>query len=85
MSRIVIALGGNALGNTPKEQQERIDNAAPALIGLIKQGHEIIISHGNGPQVGIINSAMNYAAQCGPRTPYMPFAECGAMSQGFIG
>ena len=43
MSRIVIALGGNALGNTPKEQQERIDNAAPALIGLIKQGHEIII------------------------------------------
>ena len=45
MSRIVIALGGNALGNTPKEQQERIDNAAPALIGLIKQGHEIIISH----------------------------------------
>ena len=38
MSRIVIALGGNALGNTPKEQQERIDNAAPALIGLIKQG-----------------------------------------------
>lgn len=54
MSRIVIALGGNALGNTPKEQQERIDNAAPALTGLIKQGHEIIISHGNGPQVGMI-------------------------------
>jgi len=52
MSRIVIALGGNALGNTPAEQQQMIDNAAPALIGLIKQGHEIIVSHGNGPPGG---------------------------------
>ena len=53
MSRIVIALGGNALGNTAQEQQERIEQAAPSLIGLIKQGNEILVSHGNGPQVGI--------------------------------
>ncbi len=53
MSRIVIALGGNALGNTAQEQQERIEQAAPSLIGLIKQGNEILVSHGNGPQVGM--------------------------------
>lgn len=52
MSRIVIALGGNALGNTPKEQQERIDNAAPALIGLIKQGHEISSAMETAPRWG---------------------------------
>ena len=54
MSRIVIALGGNALGNTAQAQQERIEQAAPSLIGLIKQGNEILVSHGNGPQVGMI-------------------------------
>lgn len=48
MARIVIALGGNALGNTPAEQRERVAAACPALVGLIHQGHEIIISHGNG-------------------------------------
>ena len=50
MSRIVIALGGNALGSSPEEQQEMIEAACPSLIGLISQGHEIIISHGNGPR-----------------------------------
>lgn len=83
--RIVVALGGNALGNTPSEQQRQVRIAAETIAGLAAQGHELVIGHGNGPQVGIINSAMNYAAQNGPHTPYMPFAECGAMSQGFIG
>ena len=46
MARIVIALGGNALGNNPAEQREKIENACPALVGLISQGHEIIVSHG---------------------------------------
>ena len=83
--RIVAALGGNALGNTPAEQIRAVRKASEAIAGLAAQGHELIIGHGNGPQVGIINSAMNYAAESGPMIPSMPFAECGAMSQGFIG
>ena len=83
--KIVIALGGNALGNTPKEQQERIDNAAPALIGLIKQGHEIIISHGNGPQVGMISKAFEIGARHDSGICPMELMECTAMSQGYIG
>lgn len=85
MSRIVIALGGNALGNNPKEQQQQIDDAAPALIGLIKQGHEIIVSHGNGPQVGVIKSALDTAAKTDTKIPSFELPECTAMSQGYIG
>lgn len=85
MSRILIALGGNALGNNPKEQQEMIDKAAPSLVGLIKQGHEIIISHGNGPQVGMINLAFETAAKHNDRIPKFELPECTAMSQGYIG
>lgn len=83
--RIVVALGGNALGNTPQEQISQVRFAAEIIADLVAEGHEIVIGHGNGPQVGIINAAMNYAAVNGPCTPYMPFPECGAMSQGFIG
>ena len=85
MARIVIALGGNALGSTPAEQRDRVAAACPALVGLIHQGHEIIISHGNGPQVGMINNAFAYAAANDDKTPDMPFPEAGAMSQGYIG
>ena len=67
--RIVVALGGNALGNTPAQQLKQVRAAAGIIADLAGEGHELIIGHGNGPQVGIINSAMNYAAQCGPRTP----------------
>lgn len=83
--RIVIALGGNALGNNPEEQLELVKNTAKAIVDLIKEGHEIMIGHGNGPQVGMINLAMEYASQEGANTPTMPFPECGAMSQGYIG
>lgn len=83
--RIVIALGGNALGNTAEEQIEHVRVASEIIAELAAEGHELIIGHGNGPQIGIINSAMNYASTSGPCTPYMPFPECGAMSQGFIG
>lgn len=85
MSRIVIALGGNALGDTPAEQRERIAAAAPALVGLIAQGHEIIVSHGNGPQVGAIHLAFDVASTTTDRVPAMPLPECTAMSQGYIG
>ena len=85
MARIVIALGGNALGNNPKEQQEMIEAACPALVGLISQGHEIIVSHGNGPQVGMIHLAFDIASQADAKVAAMPLQECTAMSQGYIG
>ena len=85
MSRIVIALGGNALGTTAQEQRDCIDAATPSLVGLIAQGHEIIVSHGNGPQVGAINLAFDVAAQHTDKVTAMDLPECTAMSQGYIG
>ncbi len=84
MSRIVVALGGNALGNSPKEQLEIVKETAKSLTDLVQAGHEIIITHGNGPQVGMIFNAL---AAVDPTTTEddMPFPECGAMSQGYIG
>ena len=83
--RIVVALGGNALGNTPEEQLKLVKNTAKSIVEMTKEGYEVIVGHGNGPQVGMINLAMDYAANGEVKTPYMPFAECGAMSQGYIG
>ena len=83
--RIVIALGGNALGNTPDQQLKLVRGTAKVIVDMAKEGYEIIVGHGNGPQVGMINLAMDYAANGSAGTPYMPFAECGAMSQGYIG
>ena len=85
MARVVIALGGNALGKTPKEQMEMIHNATPSLIGMIEQGHEIIVSHGNGPQVGMINLAFDVASQHNDKIAQFELPECTAMSQGYIG
>ncbi len=85
MSKIVIALGGNALGNNPKEQVEMIEKAAKPLVGLIKDGHEIIVSHGNGPQVGTIKLAFDTASAVNDKVCEMELAECTAMSQGYIG
>ncbi len=81
MSRYVISLGGNALGKDPGEQRELLKTVAYAILPLIEEGHSIVIVHGNGPQVGMINLAFNESDS----TPDMPFAECGAMSQGYIG
>lgn len=83
--KVVIALGGNALGFTPKEQRDAVDFVAETISKLVKSGNQIIIGHGNGPQVGIINLAMDYAANGEVKTPSMPLVECGAMSQGYIG
>ena len=85
MSRIVIALGGNALGKTPGEQLSLLSNVAKIIVELIKDGNEIVLTHGNGPQVGQIALAMEYALNGGAGTPSMPFPECGSMSQGYIG
>ncbi|MGT2934152.1 carbamate kinase [Streptococcus catagoni] len=84
MAKIVVALGGNALGNSPEEQLRLVKNTAKSLVALIKEGHEVVISHGNGPQVGAINLGMNFAAEQGQGAAF-PFPECGAMSQGYIG
>ena len=85
MKKIVLALGGNALGNTPEEQKEAVKNTAKSIVDLVEQGNKVIISHGNGPQVGMINLAMDAASKSDAKTPQMPFPECGAMSQGYIG
>ncbi|MDH8679615.1 carbamate kinase [Fusibacter bizertensis] len=83
--KIVVALGGNALGNSPKEQLELVKLTAKPIVDLIEAGHEVILAHGNGPQVGMINLAMSTSAESSSHTPEMPFPECGAMSQGYIG
>ena len=83
--RIVIALGGNALGNTPYEQLALVRETAKPIVDLIEQGNEVVIAHGNGPQVGMINLGMGTAAEAKAIKSDMPFPECGAMSQGYIG
>ena len=85
MARIVIALGGNALGNNPEEQKELVQLPAQKIVSLIKLGHEVVIGHGNGPQVGMIYNAFADAKKVNPKTPLVPFAEAGGMSQGYIG
>lgn len=81
MSRYVVSLGGNALGKNAQEQKELLKIVAKPIVDLIKEGHEVVIAHGNGPQVGMINLAFSESNS----TPNMPFPECGAMSQGYIG
>lgn len=83
--RIVIALGGNALGKTPEEQLALVSGTASTIVDLVEEGYDVVIGHGNGPQVGMVNLAFEYAAAGGGGTPPMPFPECGAMTQGYIG
>ena len=85
MSKIVIALGGNALGKNPSEQLSLLKDVAKIIVDLVKDGNKIILTHGNGPQVGQIALAMEYASNGEAGTPMMPFPECGSMSQGYIG
>lgn len=83
--KIVVALGGNALGKTPEEQLELVKETAKQIVKIVSDGHEVVVVHGNGPQVGMINLAFDSSYQNETGTPLMPFAECGAMSQGYIG
>ena len=83
--KIVIALGGNALGNNLPEQMAAVKETAKAIADLIEEGHEVVISHGNGPQVGMINLAMGELAKADPDNPVAPLSVCVAMSQGYIG
>ena len=81
MAKYVVSLGGNALGNNAEEQKEALIKVADAIVDLIKDKNEVAIVHGNGPQVGMINLAFETSKE----TPNMPFPECGAMSEGYIG
>lgn len=81
MAKYVVSLGGNALGNNCEEQKIALIKVADAITDLIMDGHQVAIVHGNGPQVGMINLAFESSKE----TPNMPFAECGAMSEGYIG
>ncbi len=85
MSKIVIALGGNALGKNPQEQLTLLKSVATTIVNLVKEGNQTVLTHGNGPQVGQIFLAMDYSSNGDAGTPKMPFPECGSMSQGYIG
>ena len=84
--RIVIALGGNALGKNLPEQMEAVRHTARAIVDLIEQGNEVVVAHGNGPQVGMIQEAMTQLTRSNPEK-YIPcpLSVCVAMSQGYIG
>ena len=84
--RIVIALGGNALGKNLPEQMEAVKHTARAIVDLIEQGNEVVVAHGNGPQVGMIQEAMTQLTRSDPEK-YIPcpLSVCVAMSQGYIG
>ncbi len=84
--RIVIALGGNALGSNLPEQMIAVKQTAKAIADLIEQGHQVVIAHGNGPQVGMIQNAMTELTRSDPEK-YIPcpLSVCVAMSQGYIG
>lgn len=81
--KIVIALGGNALGNTPEEQLKLVQRTAKYIVELA-ECYDIVVTHGNGPQVGMINMALEVSHDT-INTPQVAFPECGAMSQGYIG
>jgi carbamate kinase len=84
--KVVVALGGNALGKNLPEQMVAVTEAVKPIADLIEEGHEVVISHGNGPQVGMISEAMMMLTRSNPEK-YVPcpLSVCTAMSQGYIG
>lgn len=83
--RIVIALGGNALGKNLPEQMQAVKETSKAIADLIEAGHQVVIAHGNGPQVGMIQNAFAAYRKQEPIADVMPLSMCVAMSQGYIG
>jgi len=82
---IVVALGGNALGDSLAEQMVAVKATARSIVDLIEQGHRVVVTHGNGPQVGMIDLAFESAAMTQAHTPHLPMSVCVALSQGYIG
>lgn len=85
MQPVVVALGGNALGKSPKEQLEKVKISSKAIVDIIENNDKVAIVHGNGPQVGVINLAFNEAGKVDSTIPTFPLVECVALSQGYIG
>ncbi|MCI8480410.1 MAG: carbamate kinase [Oscillibacter sp.] len=83
--KVVVSIGGNALGETPQEQMDALYGAVRPIADLIAAGHTVALVHGNGPQVGAIHLAMEHAHNQGQPVPAMPLPECVAMTQGYIG
>ena len=83
--KIVFAIGGNALGNTPEEQYQLALEVAQPLLKLVKEGHQIVIVHGNGPQVGLIKTSLDIGHKHQAKIPFVNLNHAGAMSQGYIG
>ena len=83
--RIVIALGHDALGKTLPKQQEAIKSTSKVIVDLIQKGYAVIVTHSNGPQVGMIHTAMSEFARLYPEYTDTPMSVCSAMSQGYIG
>lgn len=83
--RIVVALGRNAFGETFPEQKKNVKKAAESIADLVEQKYEIVITHSNGPQVGMIQTAMTEFSRLDSRYTVAPMSLCGAMSQGYIG
>ena len=83
--KVVIALGGNALGKDIKEQKEAVANTAKVIVDLAQQGLDIIVTHGNGPQVGMIQNAMDNLIVMQQNYKQVPLPTSVAMSQGYIG
>lgn len=76
--KIVIALGGNALGNSPLEQRDIIKQSVKPIADLIQEGHQVVLTHGNGPQVGMLLNSFD-------KDIVLPMVEANAMTQGYIG
>ena len=83
--KIVIALGHDALGTTLPEQHEATKHTAKAVADFIRDDYEVVITHSNGPQVGMIHTAMSEFCRIYPEYTATPTAVCSAMSQGYIG
>lgn len=83
--RVVIALGGNALGKNLPEQFQAVKHASKAIIDLVEEGCEVVVTHGNGPQIGMINNAMAALSRENKDQPNTPLSVCVAMSQAYIG
>ena len=83
--KVVIALGGNALGNTLSEQMMAVKSTANAIVDLVEEGCQVVGTHGNGPQIGMINNAMAALSRENAQQPNTPLSVCVAMSQAYIG
>jgi carbamate kinase len=84
MSRILVSLGGNALGTDFDELVESVGIVAKPIVGLIEAGHELVICHGNGPQVGMIKTSIDHG-RANFKQPSVPLSEAVAMSQAYVG